>query len=211
MHASLRSECAIFKAHTLPWTECTSEQVLVLSRLRTEGELPEMAGNPWVYESPAYHRLGPSHATACTEASNQSAQYPRLIHCLGLNQPRNRFKSRWATDCACFAEFWGSTSSFQLFVGAKTVAPRGSCYGCSSAPCGCCYLSDASSKFDLVELRPLEASPSPQCCSSSGHQRWRTSRLSIPDSSVDTVLTSQLRALDDTIDRRYCTRRTASS
>ena len=47
----------------MPWTESTSEQVLVLSLMRTEGELTEMAGNQWVRDSHAFQRLVPSHAT----------------------------------------------------------------------------------------------------------------------------------------------------
>ena len=85
---SLRSECALSKAHTLPWTESTLEQVLVLSRLRTEGELTETAGNQWVRDSHAFQRLEPFHATVCTQPSDQSARNPRLMHCLGLNQLR---------------------------------------------------------------------------------------------------------------------------
>ena len=93
MHASLRSESARPEAFTLLWTESTSEQVLVLSRLRTDGGLPEMAVNPWVRESPSFQRLEPSHATVCTQAPDQSAHFLRLIYCLGLNQLRNKFKS----------------------------------------------------------------------------------------------------------------------
>ena len=93
MHTSLRSECTKSKAYALPWTEPTSEQVLVLSRLRTKGGLPEMAVNPWVRESPAYQRHKRSHATYRIQTSDQSAQNPRRIHCLGLNQLRNRSKA----------------------------------------------------------------------------------------------------------------------
>ena len=57
----------------MSWTESTLEQVLVLSRLRTEGELTEMADNTWVRDSPAFHRLEPSHATVCSQPSDQSA------------------------------------------------------------------------------------------------------------------------------------------
>ena len=60
-------------------------------RLRTEGEMTEMAVNPWVRESPAYQRLEPFHATVCTQAPDQSLQYPRLIHGLGLNELWNHY------------------------------------------------------------------------------------------------------------------------
>ena len=50
MHASLLSECAKPEAYAFPWTEPTSEQLLVLSRLRTVGEMTEMAVNQWVRE-----------------------------------------------------------------------------------------------------------------------------------------------------------------
>ena len=154
MHTTLQSECAKLEAYTLLWTESTSEQLLVLSRLRTEGELPKMADNQWVHESPAFQRLELSHATVCTQASeskwarpeastfpwteatsetelvlswlrtegeltemtrnplvressafqrlepthatvctrafDQSARDPRHVHCLGLNRLRNR-------------------------------------------------------------------------------------------------------------------------
>jgi hypothetical protein len=75
------------------WTELTLEQVLVLSWLRNKGELTKMTRNPWVCESPASQRHEPSHATVCTQASDQTAQDPRLGHCLGLNQLRNRSQS----------------------------------------------------------------------------------------------------------------------
>ena len=42
----------------MPWTESTLEQLLVLSRLRTEVELTEMADNPWVRESLLFIDLG---------------------------------------------------------------------------------------------------------------------------------------------------------
>ena len=54
------------------------EQVLVMSRLRTEGELTELAGNQWVRDSPAFQRLEHSHVTVCTQPYDQSAQDPRL-------------------------------------------------------------------------------------------------------------------------------------
>ena len=54
------------------------------------GEQTEMAGNPWVRDNRAFQRLEPSHATVCTQASDQSARDPRYVHCLGLNQLRNR-------------------------------------------------------------------------------------------------------------------------
>ena len=77
----------------MPWSETTSKQVLVLSQLRTEGERSEMAVNPWVRESHSFHRLEPSHAPVCTQASDESARNSRLMHFLGLNQLRNRSKS----------------------------------------------------------------------------------------------------------------------
>ena len=90
MHTSLRSECARHEAYTLPWSETTSEQVLVLFRLRTKGYLTKIAGNPWDRESRASQRLEPFHATVCTQALDQSARNPRLVYCLGLNHFRNR-------------------------------------------------------------------------------------------------------------------------
>ena len=74
MHASLRSKCAKPEAYALPWTEPYSEQVEVLSRLRTEGEMTEMAVNPWVRKSLAFQRHEPSHATICIQDFNQSAE-----------------------------------------------------------------------------------------------------------------------------------------
>ena len=58
MHESLRSECASAEAYTLPWPDLTLGQVLVLSWLRTEGELSEMPDNQWVRESPYFNDLG---------------------------------------------------------------------------------------------------------------------------------------------------------
>ena len=51
MRASVQLECARPEAYSLPWTESTSKQLLVLSRLRTEGELPEMAGTQCVVKA----------------------------------------------------------------------------------------------------------------------------------------------------------------
>jgi hypothetical protein len=36
-----------------------------MSWLRTEGEMPEIDGHPWVRESPTFHRLEPSNAIVC--------------------------------------------------------------------------------------------------------------------------------------------------
>ena len=50
--------------------------MLVLSWLRTEGELTEMAGNPWVRESPTFKRLEPFHSTVCTQTSGSECARP---------------------------------------------------------------------------------------------------------------------------------------
>jgi hypothetical protein len=41
----------------MAWTESTSEQVLVLSWLRTEGELTQIAGNLWVLKALLFNDL----------------------------------------------------------------------------------------------------------------------------------------------------------
>jgi len=81
----LNSSVARPDSCALSWTESTSEQVSVVSWLRTEGEMTKMADNPWVRESPSFQRLEPSHATVYMQASDQSARDPRLVDCLDLN------------------------------------------------------------------------------------------------------------------------------
>ena len=67
----------------MAWTEPTLYQVLVLSRLRTEGEMTEMTVNTWVRESPPLQRHEPFHATVCIQSSDQSAQIQDV--CIALD------------------------------------------------------------------------------------------------------------------------------
>jgi hypothetical protein len=78
MDAILRSECTRPEAYTLPWTELTSEQALVWSCLRTKGKLTKMSEIHGTVITVLFSDLSISHATVCTQASDQSAQIKGL-------------------------------------------------------------------------------------------------------------------------------------
>ena len=60
------------------------DQVLSLPCMRTKDDMNKLTGNPLIRESRDYRHCGLPQATDHAQATDQSAQEPRVIHCFEL-------------------------------------------------------------------------------------------------------------------------------